>query len=406
MATGKFHLLTETAIKNAKPKEKDYNLSDGGGLQLLVTTAGGKLWRYRYRFDGKERAPLAIGKYPEITLKDARERHAEARKLLAHGIDPNRVKKEERAAKEATTANTFARIAEEWFEVWREGKAVSTVQHVRARLDHFILPFLADKPVADIEASDVLEAVRSAEAKALTDVPGRVKIGISLVLQYAIATGRRKLADPCPYLNTVIKTNTVKHHAAFTKPADVARLLKAIDSHASNRQSSVFVSAALKLLPLLFVRPGEFIAMKWADIDLDKGGWTYTISKTKTEHHVPLSRQAVAILRSLEQYRDGGEYVFPSRSRTAQHMSNMAINRALQDMGIDTQKEHTAHGFRAMARTMMAEQLHYQPEIIEHQLGHAVSDTLGTAYNRTKYLTQRKEMMQAWADYLDGLKAA
>ena len=405
MATGKFHLLTETAIKNAKPKEKDYNLNDGGSLQLLVTTAGGKLWRYRYRFDGKERAPLAIGKYPEITLKDARERHTEARKLLANGIDPGEARKEEKAAKVEASQNTFGRVAEEWFEAWREGKAVVTVRHVRDRLDHFILPLLAARPVAEIKAADVLEVLKPIEAKALLDTVQRVKINISQVLQRAIATGKRELADPCPYLNTVIKANTVKHHAAFTKPKDVARLLKAIKSHAGNQRTSPFVSAALRLLPLLFCRPGELIAMRWADIDLEKAEWTYTVSKTKADHLVPLSRQAVAILRGLEPYRSG-EYVFPSQSRAARHMSNMAINRALQDMGIDTKREHTGHGFRAMARTMLAEQLHCQPEVIEHQLSHAVPDTLGTAYNRTKYLPQRKEMMQRWADYLDGLRMA
>ena len=403
MITRKLHLLTDAAVKNAKPRVKEYHLNDGGGLQLLVTPAGGKLWRYRYRFERKERAPLAIGKYPEVSLKEARERHAEARKLLKDDIDPNQAKKEAKAAKEEVKQNTFGRIAEEWFEVWQEGKAADTVKHVRDRLDNYILPILADRPVADIEGPDVLEVLKPIEAKALLDTMGRVKGCISQVLQHAIATGRRKLADPCPYLNKVIKSATVTHHPAFTKPADVARLLKAIDSHANNPQTSPFVSAALKLLPLVFCRPGELIAMKWADVDLDKAEWTYTVSKTKTDHLVPLSRQAVEILRGLEQYRSG-EYVFPSQRGASRHISNVTVNRALQDLGIDTKHEHTGHGFRAMARTMLAEQLSFPPEVIEHQLAHAVSDTLGTAYNRTKYLTQRKEMMQTWANYLDDLR--
>ena len=396
-------ILTDTAARNAKPKDKQYTLADERGLSLLVTPSGGKLWRFRYYRPAGGRNFLSLGEYPAIPLKQARERRDEARKLLANGIDPGEARKAEKAAKEAATANTFGRIAEEWFEAWKEGKAVVTVRHVRDRLDHFILPLLADRPVAEIKAADVLEVLKPIEAKALLDTVQRVKINISQVLQRAIATGKRELADPCPYLNTVIKANTVKHHAAFTKPKDVARLLKAIDSHANNQRTSPFVSAALRLLPLLFCRPGELIAMRWDDTDLNKAEWTYTVSKTNIDHLVPLSGQAVAILRGLEQYRSG-EYVFPSQSRTARHMSNMAINRALQDMGIDTKHEHTGHGFRATARTMLAEQLHCQPEVIEHQLSHAVPDTLGTAYNRTKYLPQRKAMMQAWADYLDELR--
>ena len=219
-----------------------------------------------------------------------------------------------------------------------------------------------------------------------------------------LATGRRKLADPCPYLNKAIKTNTVKHHPAFTKPADVAVLLRAIDSYQATPHASAITCAALKLSPLLFVRPGELQAAKWADIDLDKAEWTYTVSKTKTEHHVPLSRQFVIILTSLRELTGCSEWVFPS-FRHGRHISNATINRALQDLGIDTKTEHTGHGFRAMARTLLAEQLQYPPEVIEHQLAHSVPDALGTAYNRTKYLAQRKEMMQRWADYLDELQA-
>ena len=396
--------LTDTTVRNFKPKDKQYTMADERGLSLLVTPSGGKLWRFRYYRPAGGRNVLSLGEYPEIPLKQARERRDEARKLLANGIDPGEARKEEKAAKEAEATNTFGRISEEWFDVWQEGKAADTVKHVRDRLNNYILPLLTDRSVADIEAPDVLEVLKPIEAKALIDTMGRVKGCISQILQYAIATGRRKLADPCPYLNKVLKSNTVTHHPALTKPADVARLLKAIDSHANNPQTSPFVSAALRLLPLLFCRQGELIAMKWADVDLDKAEWSYTVSKTKTDHLVPLSRQAVDILHRLKQYRNG-EYVFPSQRGASRHMSNVTINRALQDLGFDTKTEHTAHGFRAMARTLLAEQLDYSPEIIEHQFSHAVPDTLGTAYNRTKYLPQRKAMMQRWADYLDELRA-
>ena len=395
--------LTDTAVKNAKSLEKPLKLADERGMYLLVSPSGGKLWRLDYRFDGK-RKTMALGRYPEIPLKQARDRRDEARKLLANGIDPGEVRKGEKIAKETARQNTFGRIAEEWFETWREGKAADTVKHVRDRLDQYILPILADCSVADIEGPDVLEVLRAIEAKGLLDTVRRVKGHISQVLQHALATGQRKLADPCPYLNRVIKTNTVKHHPAFTKPADVAALLRAIDSYQTTPHASTITCAALKLSPLLFVRPGELQAAKWADIDLDKAEWTYTVSKTKTEHHVPLAVQAVTILASLRELTGGSEWVFPS-FRHGRHISNATINRALQDLGIDTKTEHTGHGFRAMARTLLAEQLQYPPEVIEHQLAHAVSDTLGTAYNRTKYLVQRKEMMQRWADYLDKLKA-
>ena len=398
--------LTDTAVKNAKKKDKMYRVADEKGLCLEVTPSGGKLWRYRYRFNDRANM-LAMGQYPEIGLKQARERRDEARKLLANGIDPSEARKEEKAAKLALTENTFENVAREWFEAWREDKSETTLQHVQSRFERCILPFLGNKPVADIKAPDVLECLRPLEASGRLYTVKSVRINISQVLRHSIATGRRELADPCPYLKDVLKKSTVKHHAAFIKPEQVAELMRAVDSY----QGSSQVCAALRLAPMLFVRPGEIIAMKWTDVDLEKAEWKYTISKTKTEHLVPLARQAVAILREMEQCRSslserGEEYVFPARnaSRTGRHMSDMSINRALQSLGYDTKTEITGHGFRAVARTLLAEQLHFRPEIIEHQLAHKVPDTLGAAYNRTKYLKDRREMMQRWADYLDNLR--
>jgi len=395
--------LTDTAVKNLKPGGKTYRVSDEKGMYLEVTPSGGKLWRIKYRFDGKQK-PLALGRYPEVSLRQARERRDEARKMLADGVDPGEARKEAKTAKEAEAANTFGRIAEEWFEVWQEGKAADTVKHVKDRLDNYILPILAERPVAEIEAPDVLEALRPIEAKSLLDTVQRVKGCISQVLQHAIATGRRKMADPCPYLNKVIKTNTVKHHPGFTKPEDVARLLKLIDSHATNPQTSPFVSAALKLLPMVFCRPSELVTMKWADVDLGAAEWHYRVSKVKIEHNVPLSRQAVAILTGLRELADDSEWVFPSQRGKSRHISSVTTNRALQDLGIDTENEHTSHGFRTTARTMLAERLDFEPEWIERQLSHRVPDPLGDTYNRTTYRAQRKEMMQAWSDYLDELR--
>jgi len=314
------------------------------------------------------------------------------------------VKKAEKSAEREQRDNTFGRVAEEWFEVWQAGKALGTVGHTRSRLDRFILPTLGSLPVATIGAANILPVLEAIQANGFLETVKRAKVNISQVLQHAIATGKRELADPCPYLKNALKTHTVQHQPAFTAPEDVGRLLRAIDSHAVNLRASAFVSAALKLLPMLFCRPGELIAMRWVDVDLERAEWCYTISKTGTEHHVPLARQAVEILKSLKEEYGAGEFVFPSRSRGGRHLSNMTINRALQDMGIDTRKEHTAHGFRSMARTLLAERLGWSPEVIEHQLAHRVPDSLGTAYNRTKYLDQRREMMQAWADYLDQLR--
>jgi len=397
--------LTDTAVKNLKPQSKPFTKTDRLGLSLLVTPSGGKLWRFRYRFDGKANM-LGLGQYPEISLSEARERLMEARKLLAHGVDPSEARKAEKAAEREKRGNTFGRAAEEWFETWRSGKSAGTVEHTRSRLDRFILPALAGLPVAEIGANDILPILEAIQARGFLETVQKVKGNISLVLQHAIATGRRELADPAPYLKKALKTHTVKHQPAFTAPEDVQRLLKAIDSHAANIRTTAFVSAALQLLPMLFCRPGELIAMRWADVDLERAEWCYTVSKTGMEHHVPLARQAVEILRTLKEEYGVGEFVFPSRSRLGRHLSNMTINRALQDMGIDTRKEHTAHGFRSMARSMLAERLGRQPEIIEHQLAHRVPDALGAAYNRTKYLDQRRQMMQEWADYLDGLRGA
>ena len=395
--------LTETAIKNAKPKEKDYRLADEKGLFVLVTTAGGKLWRLKYRFEGKQKL-LALGKWPEITLKEARERRDEARKLLAYGIDPSEERKAEKAAREAEAVNNFEAVAREWFAKWSADKSATYAPKVISALEIYVFPWIGALPIAGIDAPTVLAVLRRIEERGYIERARRVKGDISQVMRYAIAIGRRIERDPCPDLKGALQTRQARHMATLTKPAEVAALLRAIDGYQATPHASVITCAALKLSPLLFVRPGELQAAKWADIDLDKAEWTYRVSKTRTEHHVPLARQSMAILAHLHQLTGNGEWIFPSL-RHGRHISNATINRALQAMGYDTKTEITGHGFRAMARTMLAEQLHYQPEVIEHQLAHKVPDTLGAAYNRTKYLAQRKEMMQAWADYLDGLRA-
>jgi integrase len=390
--------LTDTAIRNAKPSAKPVRLFDGGGLYLEISPAGGKWWRVKYRFGGKEKR-LALGTYPDVSLKDARERREEARKVLANGGDPGAVKKAQKAARKEAAENSFEALAREWFEQWRTDRAEGTAQRTIARLEKDVFPWLGSYPVAEIKAPAVLGVLRRIESRGTVDTAKRAKQNISQIMRYAIATGRAE-RDPCPDLRGALKTVKQSHFAAITDPLQVGRLLRDIDAYAG----SYAVRAALALAPLVFVRPGELRAARWADIDIDAAEWKYTATKTGTAHHVPLSRQAVEILRDLYPLTGGGEYVFSS-NRWGRPLSSMTLNRALQQMGYNTKTEMTGHGFRAMARTLLAEELHQKPEVIEHQLAHAVPDSLGTAYNRTKYLKERKAMMQDWADYLDRLKA-
>ena len=389
--------LTDINIKKTKPREKTYKLFDGGGLFLQIEPTGGKLWRYKYRFDGKYKL-LALGKYPDVSLQEARKRHQGAREQLAHGVDPMALKKARKLAGAERAANSFEVIAREWFQIWKEGKADSTVDRALGVLEKDIFPYIGNRPIAEISAPEVLSVCRRVEARGAIDTAHRTKEHISQVMRYAIATGRAD-RDPCPDLRGALKTAQTKNRPALTEPAQVAELLRAIDAY----KGGPIVRTALRLAPLVFVRPVELRTAKWTDIDLNRAEWKYTVSKTKTEHLVPLSCQAVEILRDIQTLTGEGEYVFAG-VRPGRPMSDMTINRALQTMGYDTKTEITGHGFRAMARTLLAERLRVPEAVIEHQLAHKVPDTLGTAYNRTKFIDDRRQMMQAWANYLDGLR--
>lgn len=390
--------LTDTAIKNTKPSSKPVRLFDGGGLYLEVSPAGGKLWRLKYRFDTREKR-LSLGVYPEVSLKNARERRDEARKLLANGIDPGEAKKAIKQAREGRSANSFEVIAREWFAKFKSTWAPSHSERILVRLEQDVFPWLGGKPIANITPSMVLDILRRVEKRGALETAHRVKGNISQVMRYAIATDRAE-RDPCPDLRGALPSPKEKNLPAITNPKEVGALLRALDAF----QGTLIVKSALLLSPLVFVRPGELRQAEWAGIDLDKGEWRYFVTKTKTDHLVPLSTQAVAILREIFPFTGHRRYVFPGRD-PQKPMSNAAVNAALRRMGYDTKTEITGHGFRAMARTILAEELDYPGEVIEHQLAHKVPDALGTAYNRTKFLKQRKEMMQAWADYLDKLKA-
>lgn len=392
-------MLTVTAINNAKPKDKPYKLADEKGLYLLIQNSGGKLWRFDYRFDGK-RKTLALGSNPEISLANARDKRDHARKLLANGTDPSEAKKAVKASKTGVLVNSFEVVSREWAISYFTNKSASHKERTFRRLESYIFPWLGSKPISEITAPQILEVVKRIENLNKLETAHRTLQAASQVFRYAVQTGRA-LRDPCVDLKGALPATVVKHMAAFTEPKEIAELLRAIDGFTG----SLTVQCALRLSPLVFARPSELRCAKWADIDLEANQWRYLVSKTKTMHLVPLSTQAVKLFAIMKPLSGHGEFVFQGGHDPKKPMSAAAINAALKRMGYDTQKDITAHGFRAMARTILHERLNVDPYIIEHQLAHKVPDALGAAYNRTKFIEQRTTMMQTWADYLDELKA-
>jgi integrase len=390
--------LTDTAIKKSKPEARAFKMTDGGGLFLLVQSSGSKYWRLAYRFEGKQKL-LALGVYPDVPLVLARERREEARKLLAAGVDPSENRKAAKAARLQRAENSFEVITREWLASHMKNKAPSHREKVIRRFELYLFPWLGGKPVADITARQVLEAVQRVEKQGKLETAHRALQVCGQVFRYAVQTGRAE-RDVTADLKGALPPSTAKHMATFTEPKDVAELLRAIDGF----KGSFTVQCALKIAPMLFVRPGELRMARWADINLDSGEWRYVVSKTKTDHLVPLPKQAVTLLRELHPFSGHGEYVFQGGHDPKKVMSEAAINAALKRMGYDTKTQITGHGFRAMARTILHERLSIDPHIIEHQLAHKVPDALGMAYNRTKFIEQRTAMMQAWADYLERLK--
>ena len=390
--------LTDVEIRAAKPIEKPVRLFDGKGLYLEISPAGGKLWRLKYRFENKEKR-LSIGQYPEIGLKEARTQRDEARKLLANGVDPGEHKKAIKASKMERSANSFEVICREWLEARKD--TVEEAQHLKtlARMENDVFPWLGAKAILDITAPDVLKILRRIDERGARYSAHRVRSEISRAFRYAVATGRAE-RDPCPDLKGAIQPARQTHFASIVDPTSVGELLRAFDGF----QGTFIVKCALLLSPMLFTRPGELRKAEWEHFNLDKAEWRYFVRKTKTEHLVPLSNQAISIFRDLHELTGQGKYVFPCARGNNRPMSDAAVNAALRRMGYDTKTEITGHGFRAMARTILHEELHVKPEVIEHQLAHSVPDSLGTAYNRTKFLKERKVMMQLWADYLDNIK--
>lgn len=392
--------LTDPAAKNAKPKEKIYRLTDEKGLYLEVQPSGAKYWRHKYRFAGKEKR-LAYGVYPEISLKEARNARDDSRRLLREGIDPAKIKRTRKARQNWEAENTFHSVSEEWFQKQVGTWAEATAKKRRALLHNDLLPWLGKSPVTDLETIDLLACLQRIEDRGALETAHNARQVLGQVFRFAKQT-RRVTENPALDLKGALKPQVTTHHAAITDPLEFGKLLRAIDGY----QGTYTVRCLLKLCPLLFQRPGEMIAMEWAEIDWKKALWRLPADKMKTRqaHDVPLSTQAIFILKDLEPLNGNLPYVFPNARRRKHHASPATINSALQKLGYDTQRTQSAHGFRASARTLLDEQMGYRLEWIEQQLAHQVRDSLGRAYNRTKHLPQRQEMMQRWADYLDQLR--
>ena len=389
--------LSDVKIRNAKPADKPQRLYDVGGLYVEVSPTGGKWWRFKYRFGGKEKR-LALGVYPDVDLKKARRRTSDARAQLADGIDPGAHRKAARAARAVLAANSFEVVAREWVAKMMPSWAASHGNRVLARFERDIFPYLGSRPVAEIDAGELLAAVRRIESRGAIESAHRALSSCGQVFRYAVSTARAKRDISIDLRDALPPTKKV-HFAAVTEPARIGALLRALDTY----QGSPVVRFALRLAPLVFVRPGELRQALWADIDLDAAEWRYTVSKTGTPHIVPLSVQAVEILREVRLLTGRSRYVFPSARTIHRPMSDNAILAAMRRMGIG-KDEMTGHGFRAMARTILDEVLHFRPDYIEHQLAHAVRDPNGRAYNRTAHLPERKKMMQLWANYLAALR--
>lgn len=391
--------LTDVVARNAKAKAKLYKLTDGFGLYLLVDPKGRRHWRFRYRTKAGKENTLSLGVYPETSLVEAREKREAVRKQLANGIDPGEVKKAERAAAVAETKNGFEVVAREWYSrqshLWADSHAESVIG--RLRLDVF--PVLGARPVEEITAPELLKMLRRIESRGALETAHRVRTICGQIFRYAIATGRAD-RDSAADLRDALTPYKKRHLPAIIDPKALAPLLRAIDGYKGTHT----VRCALKLTPLLLARPGELRQAEWSEINFDAATWSIPAEKMKTrqEHIVPLAWQAVAILRDLHELTGRGKYVFPCNGNRNKPMSEAAIAVALHKLGF--KGIQTAHGFRATARTILDEILQQRPELAEHQLAHAVKGPLGRAYNRTSFLPERQQMMQLWADYLDGLK--
>ena len=389
--------LTEARIRAAKPKDKPYKLRDGRGLYLLITPAGARLWRLRFRQTGRE-SMISLGAYPDVSLKAARERREDSRKVIADGIDPSA----KRQAEKLASANTFEAVSREWLALQEKKLAPSTYTKAVWTFETLVFPYIGSRPVAKLGAMDVLKVLKRIEGRGIHETAHRARQRCAQVFRYAVQTGRSE-RDVTADLRGALAPVVSEHHAAITEPPRIGELLRAIDGYTGH----MVTAHALKLAPLLFVRPGELRHAEWTEFDLDghEPHWRIPAEKMKMreQHVVPLAKQALVLLRELHPLTARGRYVFPSLRSGSRPMSENTVNAALRRLGY-TSDEMTGHGFRSLASTCLNEQ-GYHPDLIELQLAHAERNQVRAAYNKAQRLPERRKMMQQWADYLDKLKA-
>lgn len=389
--------LTDTKIRTLKPREKAYKLADERGLFLLIKPSGAIYWRFKYRFSDKEKL-LAFGIYPDLSLADARDKRDEARKLLAKGIDPGLAKQMAKRSTKVAAKNSFEAVACEWHakvsSQWDTGHA----EKVLRRLEKDVFPWLGGRPVSEITAPELLSVLRRVESRGATEIARKIHQTCGQVLRYAIATGCAE-RNPVPDLKGALQPTSKRHFASITDPKEIGKLLRAINDY----QGSFVTKCALRLAPLVFVRPGELRHAEWSEIDFEKAEWRIPAAKMKMRslHLVPLSEQAISILQELHPLTGDGKYAFPSVRTSNRPMSENTVNAGLRRLGY-TKEEMTGHGFRSMASTLLNEQ-NWNSDAIERQLAHAERNSIRAAYNYAEHLPERKKMMQAWADYLGEL---
>ena len=393
--------LTDAAARNAKPGAKAVRLFDAKGLYLEISPSGGKWWRLKYRVAGKEKR-LSLGVYPEVNLRKARAKCDDARELLDRGVDPGERRKINKALRVEGTANSMEVIAREWYAKYSPGWAPSHSSKVLRRLELDVFPWIGSRPIAEIEPAEILATLRRIEMppRCAIETAHRALQNVSQVFRYAVATGRAK-SDPTRDLRGALPPANVRHHPTIIEPKAIGALLRSIDGYAG----APVTKAALRLAPLTFVRPGELRRAEWAEFDLDGAEWRIPAERMKMRapHVVPLSSQAVTVLRELEPLTGRGRYVFPGARSNRRPMSENTVNAALRNLGY-TKEQMTGHGFRSMASTLLNEQ-GWLGDAIERQLAHAERDEIRAAYNYAEHLPERRKMMQAWADYLERLQA-
>jgi len=387
--------LTAAKVKNAKPRDKRYKIFDGAGLYLEIAPSGGKWWRLRYQQGGKERR-MSLGTFPAVSLAEARRRRDKARAEIIQGVDPLAKK----AANNRASGETFEAVARDWYSVASRDKGEKYYLNI-TRLEHYIFPALGARPIAEIDARDLLDELRKIADLGFLETAQKTRRICNQVFRHALAM-RLVKSNPASDLAGLLPTPQVHHHPAVTEPQALGVMLRTIWDYEG---VGIMVREALRSLPYLLVRPGNLVKMRWSELDLDEATWSIPGERMKSgeDHLVPLPRQVVEIITALVPLSGRWEWVFAGRS-PKRPLSANTLNSALRTLGIDTKEQQNSHGFRATARTLLDEKLGFRVDIIEHQLAHAVKDPTGRAYNRTTFLQQRREMMQEWADYLDSLR--